>query len=112
MPTDAEMIAYAKRLPPIYREVMAAFPAIEPSRKAGYGLAFQTLAIHFANTGRGYSLGDVQNACMRLADSGFLEIRNGIFAHPTDLGEQLIAAVTGGPRAPVANVPELPTPTW
>lgn len=55
MPSDAEMVAYAKRLPPIYRDVMAAFPAIESTRKAGYGLAFQTLAVHFANNGRGYS---------------------------------------------------------
>ena len=112
MPSHAEMAAYAKTLPPIYRDVMAAFPAIEPSRKAGYGLAFQTLAVHFTNTGCGYNFGDVQNACGRLADRGFFEIRNGIFAHPTELGEQLIAAITGKPSAPVASVPELPAPTW
>jgi hypothetical protein len=112
MPTDAEMSAYAKRLPPIYRDIMAAFPEVDPGRKAGYGLAFQTLAMHFANNGKGYSFGEVQDACMRLADSGFVEIKNGIFAHPTDLGEQLIAAVTTRPRASSSGVPQLPARTW
>ena len=51
--------------------------------------------MHFANTKRGYGLEEVQEACKPLADSGFIEIKNEIFAHPTDLGEQsLIAAVT------------------
>jgi len=112
MPSDAEMTAYAQNLPDIYRDIMAAFPAIEPRRKAGYGLAFQTLAMHFANTGSGYGLGEVQEACMRLADSGFIEIKNEIFAHPTDLGEQLIATVTDRPRASRSAVPDLPTRTW
>ena len=112
MPTDYEMAEYAKRLPPIYRDIMAAFPEIEPGRKSGYGLAFQTLAMHFANSRKGYGLGEVQDACMRLAESGFIEIKNGIFAHPTDLGEQLIAAVTNRPRAPRSAVPQLPAHTW
>src|SRR5437773_2754563 len=112
MPSDAEMTAYAKRLPPIYRDIMAAFPTIEPGRKAGYGLAFQTLAMHFANTQQGYGLGEVQEACKQLADSGFIEVKNGIFVHPTDLGEQLIAVVTGKPRASSLVVPQLPARTW
>ena len=112
MPSDSELTAYAKSLPPIYRDILAAFPEIEPGRKAGYGLAFQTLALHFANTRRGYSLGEVQEACKQLADSGFVEIKNRIFVHPTDVGEQLIAVVTGGPRASTSLVPELPIRTW
>ena len=112
MPSDAEITAYARSLPPIYRDILAAFPEIEPGRKAGYGLAFQTLAMHFANIRRGYSLGEVQEACKRLAEAGFIEIKNGIFAHPTDLGEQLIAAVTGGPRASSSSLPQLPARTW
>ena len=112
MPSDAEMIDYAKRLPPIYRDILAAFPSIEPGRKAGYGLAFQTLAMHSANTNRGYGFGDVQEACMQLADSGFIEIKNGIFAHPTDLGEQLIAVVAEKPRASTSGLPRLPSRTW
>ena len=112
MPSDAEIAAYAKDLPSIYRDILTAFPEIEPGRKAGYSLAFQTLAVHFANTRRAYSLGEVQEACEQLAESGFFEIKNGIFAHPTDLGEQLIAAVSGAPRAPRSGVPRLPVRTW
>lgn len=113
MPTDDELAAYAKKLPPIYRDIMAAFPAIEPSRKAGYGLAFQTLAVHFANTRHEHGLEDVRAACMRLAEEDFLEIRNGIFAHPTELGEQLIAILTAKPRAiSPSPPPPLPMRTW
>jgi hypothetical protein len=111
MPTDAELAAYAQRLPPIYRDLLAAFPEIEPGRKAGYGLAFQTLAVHFVNRRIEHRLGEVQEACRRLADKGFIEIRNGIFAHPTELGERLIA-ILAGKRAPEVRVPELPHPTW
>jgi hypothetical protein len=112
MPSDAEMAAYAQGIPSIYREIMGAFAAIEPGRKAGYGLAFQTLAMHFANTSRKWSLIEVQEACKQLADSGFVEIKNRIFVHPTDLGEQLIAAITGQPRASQLAIPELPARTW
>ena len=112
MPTDAEMTAYASSLPSIYRDIMAAFPTIEPGRKAGYGLALQTLAMHFANTRRAYSFGDVQEACKKLAEEGFIEFKNEIFAHPTELGEQLIAAVTSKPRASKPSTPPLPAHNW
>ena len=112
MPTDAEITAYARSLPPIYRDILSAFPTIEPGRKAGYGLAFQTLAMHFANTGRSHGLGEVQEACKRLAESGFIEIKNGIFAHPTELGERLIAAASDKPRASNSGIPQLPVRTW
>jgi hypothetical protein len=112
MPNDAEMRTYATSLPPVYRDIMTAFPEIEPGRKAGYGLAFQTLAAHFTNTGRPYGLGDVREACMKLAENGFFEIRHGIFAHPTELGEQLIAAVTGRPAAIESRLPPLPAHNW
>ena len=112
MPSNAEIAAYAKKLPEIYRDIMAAFPKVEPRRKAGYGLAFQTLAMHFANTQMEYGLGDVREACIKLADSGFIEIRHEIFAHPTDLGEQLIAVVADTPLASSSGVPSLPARTW
>lgn len=112
MPSDAEVAAYARGLPAIYRDILAAFPAVEPGRKAGYGLAFQTLAAHFANTGRSWSFSDVRVACDQLARNGFLQIRNEIFAHPTELGEQLIAAVTERPRASSPDVPQLPARPW
>lgn len=112
MPSDASIKEYARSLPPIYRDIMAAFPDIEPGRKAGYGLAFQTLAAHFANTRRGYGLEEIRGACVALAENGFFEIKNEIFAHPTNLGEQLIAAVADKPVASRLRVPELPARTW
>ncbi len=103
---------YAKQLPEIYREILAAFPEIEPSRKAGDGLAFQTLAMHFANTSKRWGFGDAQAACEQLRQHGFLEIKNGIFAHSTDLGEQLIGAVTQKPPASKRDIPSLPARAW
>ena len=111
MPTDAELKQYASQLPSIYRDILAAFPEIEPGRNAGYGLAFQTLAMHFANRKIEHGFGEVQEACQRLARLGFVEIRNAIFAHPTELGERLIAIVSGK-RAAAMSLPELPKPTW
>lgn len=112
MPSKTELLAYAKKLPDIYRDILAAFPEIEPYRKAGFGLAFQTLAAHFVNTRRGHGLGEIQEACKRLKAAGIMQIKNRIFAHPTALGEQLIAVVTGRPVASNAQVPVLPTRTW
>ena len=112
MPSDAEMIAYGKSLPAIYRDIFSAFPAVEPGRKAGYGLAVPTLAMHFANSKRAYAVGEIQDACQQLADSGFVEMKNGIFVHPSDLGEQLIAVLTGISRASRVSVPRLPAHTW
>ena len=112
MTNQSEINSYAKALPDIYREILAAFPAIEPGRKAGYGLAFQTLAIYFANHSRPFGFEDVRAACCQLADRGFIEIKNEIFAHPTQLGEELIAAVTSSPIASTAHIPALPNRTW
>jgi hypothetical protein len=112
MPNDTEMAAFAKNLPPIYRDIIAAFPEIEPGRKAGYGMAFQTLAVHFANTRRGYRFAEIEEACKQLAESGFIEIKHDIFAHPTELGERLIAILTSGEPAPKLAVPRLPAHTW
>jgi hypothetical protein len=111
MPND-RLEEYANQLPDIDREILAAFLEIEPSRKAGDGLAFQTLAMHFANTSKRWGFGDVPAACEQLRQHGFLEIKNAIFAHPTDLGEQLIGAVTRKPPASKRGIPSLPARTW
>ena len=112
MPDEKQIREYAKTLPEIYRDILAAFPVIEPRRGAGYGLAFQTLTMHFVNTHKRHGFGEVRDACLRLADAGFVEIKNGIFAHPTDLGEQLIAEVAEKPLASATVVPDLPSRPW
>ena len=111
MPTDTQLTAYAKELPPLYRDILEAFPSVEPGRRTGDGLAVQTLTIHFINRRIEHGFGEVLEACKRLAEAGLIEIRNGIFAHPTEIGERLIAALTGK-RASERRIPELPLRTW
>src|SRR5947208_2017910 len=107
MPTDEQLRTYAESLPPIYRTILSAFPQIEPTRKQGYGLAFQTLAAEFASGGMGISLSEVMQACQELAQQNLVEIKHRIFVHPTPLGERLIAIVTGK-SSPTVEIPPLP----
>ena len=69
--------------------------------------------MYFYNKHLSHRLEEVHRACLELAENGFFEIKNGIFAHPTELGEQLIAAITGRrPRPSEPMVPQLPKRTW
>lgn len=97
---------YVKSLPAIYRDILVAFPRFDPTRKVGYGLAYQSL--YSALEGK-YTLGEIRMACERMAEGGVMEIKNGIFAHPTSLGEELIAAAAGG-HVPAQAVPPFHPP--
>ena len=108
MATDTELREYAEKLPDIYREILAAFPRFMPTRKAGFGLAFQSLAADFENRQLKYTMGEIILACEKLRERGFVEIKHGIFVCPTDDGEQLISAVTGQEPAAAVAVPDLP----
>ncbi len=103
MATDEQLKSYAKSLPPIYREILTAFPRLEPGRKQGYGLAFQTLEVDL----KSYNLGEIVQACEQLEQRELVEVKHKIFVHPTQLGERLIGIITGQ-SAPVIQVPELP----
>src|SRR5260370_30552827 len=83
---------YVKGLPEIYRDILAAFPRFDATRRVGYGLSYQSL--YSALNGK-YSLGEIRLACGRMAEGGAPEINNEIFAHPTPLGEEVIAAGPG-----------------
>jgi hypothetical protein len=107
MLTDEQLRAYADSVPSIYREILGAFPRIEPSRRYGYGLAYQTLAADFENRSMTYGVGEIIQACQELERNGLVEIKNSIFVHPTTLGERLIAFVTGK-HAPAVQVDPLP----
>ena len=109
MAIDQELREYAESLPPIYREILAAFPRIEPNRKAGYGLGFQTLAADFDDRGLEFTLGEVIQACEELERNGLVVIKHRVFVSPTERGERLISAITGKkPKA--VTVPPLPVP--
>ena len=100
---------YVESLPDIYRDVLAAFPQFNPKRKFGYGLAYQSL--YSALDGK-YTFGQIEMACENMAEGGVMEIKHTTFACPTPLGEELIAAVTGGPIALKLEVPPFnPPPT-
>jgi hypothetical protein len=109
MATEEELRHYAESLPPIYREILGAFPRLEPSRKQGYGLAFQTLAVDFERRPKGFDLGQIMEACQKLEQQGLVKIKNRIFAHPTPLGERLIGIITGQ-QAQSVTVEKLPSP--
>jgi hypothetical protein len=102
MPVTAD---YVKSLPDIYRDLLAAFPRFDPTRKVGYGLSLQSL--YSALDGR-YTLREIRLACESMARGGAVEIKNEIFVHPTPLGEELIAAVTRGAVPPPAVPPFKP----
>ena len=83
---------YVNSLPEIYRDILAAFPQFNPTRKAGQGLTFQSL--HSALDGK-YTLGQIIKACENMATGSVIEIERKLFAYPTSLGEELITAITG-----------------
>ena len=97
---------YIDSLPKIYRDVLAAFPRFDPTRKAGFGLSYQSL--YSALEGR-YPVSAVRKACEQLAAGGAMEIKNEIFCNPTALGEELIAAVSGE-AVPETEVPPFSPP--
>ena len=96
---------YVKSLPDIYRDVLIAFPQFDSTRKVGYGLAYGSL--YSALDGK-YTLRQIIIACENMAEGGVMEIKNEIFTRPTPLGEELIAAVTGGTATPKSEVPPPP----
>lgn len=95
---------YVKGLPEIYRDILAAFPRFDPTRRVGYGLSYPSL--YSALNGK-YSLGEIRMACERMVEGGVMEIENEIFAHPTSRGEELIAVVADDSE-PAQAVPPFP----
>lgn len=97
---------YVQSLADVYRDLLSAFPSFDTTRKVGHGLSFQSL--YSALNGK-YTLGEIKTACLEMEKGGVVTIRNQIFAHPTPIGEELIARVTGGqvaaPIVPPFNPP-------
>jgi len=97
---------YVNGLPPIYRDILSAFPRLEPVRKEGYGLAYQTLSAELRDR---YSFDEIKTACEKMAAADVVLIRLGIFVCPTPLGEEIIAEIAGH-KAPAQNVPDFVPP--
>ena len=97
---------YVNSLPDIYRDILAAFPRFNPTRKIGQGLPFQSL---YSALDDKYRLGRIVKACENMAANGVMEIERKLFAYPTPLGEELITAITGI-AAPTLEVEPFPPP--
>lgn len=89
---DDPLGSYVQSIPEVYRDILKAYPEVEPGRRPGYGLAVQTMHAHL---GGKYDLGTIAEACQEMERNGVVEIRHGIFVHPTALGERIIAHLTG-----------------
>ena len=103
MPIDDQ---YVRTLPPIYHDILSAYPRFDATRKVGYGLSYQSL--YSALEGK-YGLGEIKLACENMAKVDLMTIKHRVFACPTNLGEELISAITGN-EIPVLKVPPINPP--
>lgn len=113
-PTDEQLREYAAKLPPIYRDILAAFQNAAPNRWHGDALRIE--AIRGGVPGpefdpRRPSLRAIEVAIENMRDAEILDDTGFASYFPTDLGERLITALTGC-ESPKAVVPPLPVPTW
>ena len=133
-PSYSQLLTYASSLPPIYRSVMQAFRQASPDRKFGEAMLESSLRSYVKNTSRATDE-QLTEAIRQLISHEFVTRRQ--LAHdssfsilssvnplefqyvygmhylvaPTQLGEQLIEAITGTPT-PIPVVPQLPMPSW
>ncbi len=111
-PTTEQLKAYADKLPAIYREILTAMHAADPHRRYGVGIDAQAFWNQLLQLVSEYSRTDYRYAIERLEARGFLEYQDETgFWKLADVGEELMAAVTGK-RAPKVVVPDLPHPNW
>jgi len=122
-PTDEQLKAFAEQLPPIYRDILAAFPGINPERKAGGALMAMSLVDRFGPAidderdeqfDADHDEDEVLDALQQLEDRGFLARHPRLASlsyAPTALGERLISLLTGHRPRP-KGAPPLPQLTW
>jgi hypothetical protein len=98
---------YVNSLPAIYRDILAVFPDFEPTRKVGYGLALQSI---FARLEPKYTFAQIKSASEQMQSGGAVEIKNRIFVCPTEVGEEIIAAITGRKAEASDQIANFPRP--
>ncbi len=135
MPTPEQLQAYADGLPDIYRDILHVFGSQPVERRYREpvieGSIVATLGGWQGHRRPKYPPAQVEAALDKFETAGILEWSGALWDipldsprpqpgdrsqargryAPTDLGEQLIAVVTGRPALKV-EVPELPAPTW
>ena len=122
-PTGEQLKEFAEQLPPIYRDILAAFPGINPERKTGGALMAMSLVDRFGPQiddqreeyfDADHDEDEILDALQQLEDRGFLarHPRLGQLSYaPTPLGERLISRLTGRNPRP-KGAPPLPQLTW
>ncbi|MBX3399948.1 MAG: hypothetical protein KF873_14500 [Gemmataceae bacterium] len=139
LPSEEQIREYASKLPKVYREILGAIHKIDPFRQYRDSVNEASLWNYFYNqesvvdsrrfpfdfddhdkpeltAHRRMKRDEFLLALQRLEDSGFIEPPAGDWSGavrfvPTDLGEALIAQLSGR-EAPRVEVPELPPINW
>ena len=112
-PTDEQLRDYAAKLPQIYRDLLAAFPKIDPDRRSGDPAKVFDIEELLVSESKDVRMSDVQDAIYQLVSQKFLRgIGGGLYyCVPTVLGERLITLITKHVPRP-ASIPALPEPSW
>ena len=121
-PTDEQLKQYVERLPVVFKatlecfvphSVIPGFGKIAHPRRAGAALTFDTIDERLRENYSHYRIGDTEDALDKLRVRGFVvEFEEPILNYkPTELGERLIAALTGEQPVP-EELPELPELVW
>jgi hypothetical protein len=123
MPTDDQLREYIEQLPPIYRDILTAYPAINPERKVGGSLMAMSLVDRLGpdiddrrdpGFTAEYDEDEVLDALYQLEARDFLTRHptlGAISFSPTPLGERLVTLLTGHTPRP-KGAPPLPQPAW
>jgi len=112
LPTPEQMKAYADELPEIYREIVQAIQRADPERRYGHGISPRAVLSELAKSRLPFNRREFLTAVEQLMELGFLkDFDDGEFWLVTDLGEDLVATVTGL-KAKRVEVPPLPKPKW
>lgn len=134
-PTDEQLRDYAAKLPQIYKDILTAFPEINPERQVGEFLVGDSILMHVVEKSESYDVAyrifDLQRAVAKLGLQDFLffyDYKRGerplasalmenfidlgeLRIMPTTLGERLIEILSQTKAIP-STVPELPTLSW
>ena len=112
-PTDDQLREYAAKLPQIYKDLLAAFPKVDPDRRSGDPVKVFEIEELLVNEASDVRIQDFQKAINQLVSQKFLRDIGGSlnYCAPTVLGERLITLITNHVPRP-ASIPELPEPSW
>ena len=111
-PTDDQLRDYAAQIPQIYKDLLAAIPAIDQNRRTGDPVPRLQLEDRLVDEGRDIRIADVQTAMDELMLQKFIRFVSGSnYVVPTPIGERLITILTNHQPRP-ETIPKLPQPSW